>query len=40
MAFRPAGQVRAVATVDPSGPLTVTGHGANPIVIVIMRVDL
>lgn len=34
------GQVRAVATSDPSGPLTVIGYGANPLVTVITRVDL
>lgn len=38
--FALPGQVRAVATSDPSGPLTVTGYGANPLVTVITRVDL
>lgn len=38
--FTLPGQVRAVATTDPSGPLTVTGYGANPLAIVITRVDL
>ncbi len=35
-----SGQVRAVATVGLSGPLTVTGYGANPPVTVITRVKL
>ncbi|KOG46748.1 hypothetical protein ADK75_25710 [Streptomyces virginiae] len=38
--FTLPGQVRAVAASDPSGPLTVTGYGANPLVTVITRVDL
>lgn len=38
--FTLSGQVRAVATVDPSGPLTVTGYGANSLVTVITRVEL
>ncbi|UUU37680.1 hypothetical protein [Streptomyces sp. NBC_00162] len=29
-----------MATADPSGPLTVTGYGANPLATVITRVDL
>ncbi|NEB99412.1 hypothetical protein G3I37_31095 [Streptomyces anulatus] len=38
--FTMPGQVRAVATSDPSGPLTVTGYGPNPLATVITRVDL
>lgn len=38
--FTMPGQIRAVATSDPSGPLTVTGYGPNPLVTVITRVDL
>lgn len=38
--FTLPGQVRTVATSDPSGPLTVTGYGANPLMTVITRVDL
>ncbi|MBJ6636775.1 hypothetical protein H4K36_00240 [Streptomyces sp. DHE7-1] len=38
--FTMPGQIRAVATSDPSGPLTVTGYGPNPLATVITRVDL
>ncbi|MFB7608821.1 hypothetical protein [Streptomyces gardneri] len=38
--FSLPGQVRAVATADPSGPLTVTSYGRNPLETVITRVDL
>lgn len=38
--FTMPGQVRAVATSDPSGPLTMTGYGPNPLATVITRVDL
>ncbi|MEV8406817.1 hypothetical protein AB0R12_13665 [Streptomyces niveus] len=38
--FTVPGQVRAVAASDPSGPLTVTGYGPDPLATVITRVDL
>ncbi|WP_078096083.1 hypothetical protein [Streptomyces sp. fd1-xmd] len=38
--FTLPGQVRAVAAADPSGPLTVTSYGADPLTTVITRVDL
>ncbi|MEU7283479.1 hypothetical protein AB0A69_32610 [Streptomyces sp. NPDC045431] len=38
--FTMPGQIRAVATSDTSGPLTVTSYGPNPLATVITRVDL